>query len=316
MKKYFIVLLLIIFSGWVLMYCLPPLAKVTVRVIDEQNKPVENADVNIMFSGRGLVKDNSIGATNKGGTFSATRFLTTNQLYASAVKNGFYPSIATQSFFIKKFIFAFPWNKILTLQLRPVVNPVPMYVRNNTFLFPALNKNLGFDLMKADWLPPYGNGSHADFILRVDRVYKDIDNFDATLTMTFSNSYDGIQMIKDDGETNYLTGSRYRLPRNAPVDGYQPTFVKRVSAGVYGTRKAKDDVSNYIFRVRSEYENGKLKRAMYGKILRDIRFGPTGDNGGFEMHYYLNPDYTRNLEFDPKRNLFTNLPLTEGVALP
>jgi hypothetical protein len=100
------------------------------------------------------------------------------------------------------------------------------------------------------------------------------------------------------------------------VDGYQSTFVKRVSAGVYGTRKAKDDVSNYIFRVRSENENGTLKRAMYGKILGDIRFGPVGENGGFEMHYYLNPDYTQNLEFDPKRNLFVNLPEGEGVGLP
>jgi len=134
--------------------------------------------------------------------------------------------------------------------------------------------------------------------------------------MTFSKPYDGIQTIKDDWELNYHTGSRYRLTRNAPEQGYQSKFIKRVSAGTYGNRAAKDDVSNYIFRVRSESENGKFKRAMYGKILGDIRFGPVGGNGGFEMHYYLNPDYTRNLEFDPKRNLLTNLPEGEGVGLP
>lgn len=316
MKKGFFVLLLIIISGLIIHQCLPPFAKVTVRVVNEENSPVENAEVNIMFSDRGLVEDNITGFTNREGFFTASKLLTKRLLYVSAEKNGFYSSISSQIFLTKKGVLAIPWNKVLPVQLRPIVNPVPMYVRNHTFLFPALNKNLGFDLMRADWLPPYGNGSHADFILRVNRVFKDIDNFDATLVITFSNPNDGIQVIKDYWETNYRTGSRYRLPRDAPLDGYQSIFVKRVSAGVYGTRKAKEGGNNYIFRVRSESENGNLKRAMYGKILGDIRFGPVGGNGGFEMHYYLNPDYTQNLEFDAKRNLFTNLPLTEGVALP
>ncbi len=32
--------------------------------------------------------------------------------------------------------------------------------------------------------------------------------------------------------------------------------------------------------------------------------------------YSLNPDYTRNLEFDPKRNLFDNLSDLEQVTEP
>ena len=35
-------------------------------------------------------------------------------------------------------------------------------------------------------------------------------------------------------------------------------------------------------------------KAWYGKIYGDF----------FDMVYYLNPDGTRNVEFDPKRNLF------------
>lgn len=34
------------------------------------------------------------------------------------------------------------------------------------------------------------------------------------------------------------------------------------------------------------------------------------------MHYYLNPDDTKNLEYDPEKNLFKSLPSGEGVALP
>lgn len=302
--------------AWFLWAKLPPLAKVTLRVVDENDVPVKDAHIELCFKHGCLTKEAIKGVTDKYGLFSHIGWCWDGNVGGGVGLNGYYGSAFGYRFYPRKQLYLSPWNKEIKVVLRPIVNPVPMYVRNHTFLFPALNKNLGFDLMEADWLPPYGNGSHADFILRVERIYKDIDNFDATLTMTFSNPNDGIQVIKDDWETNYRTGSRYRLPRNAPVDGYQSTFVKRVSAGVYGTRKAKDDVSNYVFRVRSENENGTIKRAMYGKILGDIRFGPVGENGGFEMHYYLNPDYTRNLEFDPKRNLFANLPEVEGVRLP
>jgi hypothetical protein len=49
----------------------------------------------------------------------------------------------------------------------------------------------------------------------------------------------------------------------------------------------------------------KLVRAEYGKI-----YGPVEITAGSEgkwilsFTYYLNPDGTRNLEFDPKNNLF------------
>ena len=55
---------------------------------------------------------------------------------------------------------------------------------------------------------------------------------------------------------------------------------------------------------------------MYGKIRNDIEFAPRSKIVKIKMHYYLNPDYTRNLEFDPKRNLFTNLPKFEKVGQP
>lgn len=315
-KKWIIILIAVISVGWILKAVLPPLAKVTLKVIDENDMPVANATIELCFYYGCLTKDSIKGVTDSKGQFIHKGWCLDGHVGGGVRKEGYYGSAFAYRFYPRKPIYLTPWNKEITVVLRPIVKPIPMYVRNRTFEFPAIGKNIGFDLMEADWLPPYGKGVHGDFILRIDRVYKDINNFDATFTMTFSNPHDGIQLIKDDWELNYRIGSRYRLPRNASEEGYQPKFTKRVSAGSYGNRAAKDDVSNYIFRVRSESENGKLKRAMYGKILGDIRFGPVGGNGGFEMHYYLNPDYTRNLEFDPKRNLFINLPEGEGVGLP
>jgi hypothetical protein len=55
---------------------------------------------------------------------------------------------------------------------------------------------------------------------------------------------------------------------------------------------------------------------MYGKIHGEIKFDPRGSKTallGFK--YYLNPDYTHNLEFDPTKNLFTDLKRGERVGI-
>ncbi|WP_157471896.1 hypothetical protein [Desulfuromonas sp. DDH964] len=192
------------------------------------------------------------------------------------------------------------------------------------FDFPALDKEIGFDLEKADWVIPYGLGTQADFVFKVERRYDNADNFDATMTLTFANPFDGIQVVKDDGGGDFNAGSSFRMPRMAPESGYQPTIQKRLSRGSYGRHSDKSDDNNFIFRVRSEVDrDGKFKRAMYGKIRGDLKFdaflSPIAGKEGFGsigMHYYLNPDYTMNLEFDPKRNLFITTSPSENVLAP
>jgi hypothetical protein len=47
---------------------------------------------------------------------------------------------------------------------------------------------------------------------------------------------------------------------------------------------------------------------MYGKILGDIQFYPINSNSAkIIFKYYLTPDYTQNIEYDPLQNLFLNL---------
>jgi len=67
-----------------------------------------------------------------------------------------------------------------------------------------------------------------------------------------------------------------------------------------------DQDANYYFRVRSERgEDGKLANAMYGKIYYGVQFGVWEDQTNFNLKllYYLNPDGTRNTEFDARSNL-------------
>lgn len=291
------------------------IAKISVNVIDENGHPLADAKLSIRFSaGKMPVTDN----TDDNGNCTVSENSNDGVVVGTAIKDGFYQSTFHHDFHSKKLGFWQPFGKEFTVVMRPIVNPVPMYVRDKSFKLPATDKELGFDLEKADWVIPYGLGTQSDFIFKVVRRYDNNTNFDATMTMAFSNPFDGIQVIKDDGGGDFNVGSSFRLPRMAPESGYQSKLERRRSRGSYGwfSDKNEADDNNFIFRVRSEVdENGKLKRAMYGKIRGDIRFS-TGEALKIGMHYYLNPDYTPNLEFDPKRNLFISLPSNENVRQP
>jgi hypothetical protein len=233
-----------------------------------------------------------------------------------AKKEGYYSSSFHHAYhpFSKKFGRWEPWDKHITVVLRPIGNPVPMYVRNRFFEIPKNGEEIGFDLMKADWVIPYGQGVVADWIVRIDRRYVSMSDFDAMLTVTFSNKSDGIQLVKE--ERGYFgEGSWFQLPRLAPETGYKSKLVKKISLTDPRFFPGESDDNNYIFRVRTKLdEEGKIVEAMYGKILGDMNFAAlAGENGGIRMHYYLNPDGTRNLEFDPERNLF---PKGRGEAQP
>ena len=134
-------------------------------------------------------------------------------------------------------------------------------------------------------------------------------DFDTQLELTFPNKFDGIQLVKEDR----TVGSALKLPRMAPETGYQNKIMRfrRRVPGTPGEDDQKED-SNYIFRIRSEEKNGKLVRAMYGKIHGDIYFDPSRP---ILFKYYLNPDYTRTLNLIPKKNLFKNIPRGDRLDL-
>lgn len=309
-----------LFSLFVTLQAMPVyalgMAKLVFKVVDEKGLPLEGAKVAIHFQGGGLDKDATRGYTDEQGIYEASGFSSDGSSGGGVDKEGYYTSVFHHDFYVSRFGFWQPWGKELTVIMRSIVNPVPMYVRDKYYDFPLIGEEVGFDLEKADWVIPHGLGTHADFVFKLERQYDNTDNFDATMTLTFSNPFDGIQVVKDDVGGDFNVGSRFRLPRIAPESGYQPKFQKRISRGTYGRHSDNSDDNNFIFRVRSEVdENGKFNRAMYGKIRRDLKFSP--GSAYFGMLYYLNSDYTSNLEFDIERNLFGTLPRGEiSIKMP
>ena len=223
-----------------------------------------------------------------------------------------------------------PWNPSLEIVLKRKVNPIPLYARKvevhilpesappNPILTALINSNeVTYDLLQGDWAAPYGQGKVADLIFKMCRKLKGFSAdhnqlFEAIFTVTFTNPSDGIQPIFADPKT----AGGLRLPRMAPADGYITNFVKKRTSEDYSQdgKLIRGD-QNYFFRVRTKQnDDGKIISALYGKIHGEIKWDFMGC---LQLTYYLNPTPNdRNLEFDPKKNLFQKLESVEQINAP
>lgn len=202
---------------------------------------------------------------------------------------------------------AYEEELVVPVMLKRIVDPVPMYARKRARLeMPTVNKPVGFDLLSFDWLPPYGGGIVADFVFTLTE--NPSDKSSKTLSLNFSNLDDGILAVDVDPKQ----GSALRLPRTAPDAGYEPQWVR-----VAGTRYAPQENRNYFYRIRTVRDGAKIRSALYGKIHGDIGVDIINSKTAFIfLSYYLNPDGSRNVEFDPNKNLFIDLPVIERVRDP
>lgn len=214
-----------------------------------------------------------------------------------------------------------PWNPTIDVVLKPILNPIPMYARRigvaeKPCAIPNINTEMGFDLMVADWVIPYGKGKTSDLIFTLKETisYVSIEKpFDLTLVISFANKGDGIQPV----QAPINQGSDFRLPRYSPDSGYAPILVKQFGRTIEGkpiNTGSRED-QNYFFRVRTSLDkDGKIISALYGKIDGDIE---VWGSRRVRFKYYLNPNLNdRNMEFDPNRNLFSNIENFERVTMP
>lgn len=289
--------------------------KITISVVGEDGLPIDGARVGIGFDDvRSKSKENSVvGYTDDRGLFSGTETTTSGYLAFNVTKAGYYKSTGDYQFVNRKVFGWEPWNPELKVILRKIENPAPMYARQATLEIPVVGKDVGFDLIEYDWVSPYGKGKYSDLIFNLSRNFKSWDNQDCSLNVKFYDKYDGIILY-----TSYSRfGSEFKSLRYAPDSEYSSVLKLYINAknGVW-----KSNISNnynYYFRTRSEQKNGKFLRAMYGKISGHLDFSPINSKTSIIVfNYYLNPDYSRNLEFDPKRNLFQNLLDSERITEP
>jgi len=195
-----------------------------------------------------------------------------------------------------------------TVELKKIVDPVPMYVKRVETELPKLNEPVGLDLEKGDWVAPYGKGVTSDWIVLGARRFENWDNFDSRVSITFNGKHNGIQphigsLPRDKGISSQLPS-----PRMAPSNGYESRIVFEESRnpGEPINTYEKENRS-YLFRIRTKTRNNEIIQASYGRTIGEIRTGATrSDTISLYFTYYYNPDpdpENRSLEWNGE-NLF------------
>lgn len=286
--------------------------KVTVKVIDEDNIPVNLADVEIGFRdiyakapgkgwGTGRVDCHSAkGKTNADGMFSASDNTSPN-VVVTITKPDYYKS--TEGVFNKDEIAK---EEPLVIILKKKIKPVPMYAKRVNSAWgiskiPILNQDVGYDLEIGDWVAPHGKGKINDFIFNFKSEVNAWNDYECSYALTFSNTSDGIQEYNP----GKAIQSEYRWPREAPLNDYKNIlnkFSSNVPQTPVKTNFKKNDEINYIFRVRSRTDDkGNITEARYGKIDGEIEIYWSKT---ISFTYYFNPNGSTRLEFDTEKNLF------------
>ena len=175
-----------------------PDAKVTLKVVDEEGKSVEEAGAGIGFFGR--KGEDRKGKTDKDGIFSAQSPAHDGEFAFIVKKDGYYNTNGRDKVKMpdgkleQKDGKWQPWNPTIEVVLKKMINPVPMYAKRVEVEIPELNKEIGYDLVAGDWVAPHGKGITTDIMIQATRDdrggWKD---FDCSLKLRFPNKGDGIQ---------------------------------------------------------------------------------------------------------------------------
>ncbi len=282
-----------------------PAAKVTVRVVDENEKPLVNANVWLSFKDRLTRNDKNVrGFTDVEGLFTGEGGCDISGIGCGITKEGYYSGGAP----IPKFHELDevqnrwkPWNETYTVTLRSINKPIALYAKTVHTQIPALNQPCGYDLEKGDWVSPYGNGITKDFIFTVHQEWRDSYDYDLQGEITFRNPSDGVQNVPEP----VVRYSEFKWTREAPISGYESKQELRnawfsSSSGKKPIRsfKSPDVWDGYFFRVRTVEQNGQIVSAHYGKIRGGIAIYPNGPKPKIVFTYYFNPTtLDQNLEW-------------------
>lgn len=183
------------------------------------------------------------------------------------------------------------------ISLKPKQKPIPLIAIywdgvEPTFPYDVSASTKYYDCIKADWLPPDGEGTQKDLEFSLQRYRKGRKVF-AWFKIRFTNPNDGFEEIV----TPYAQDMFIREAPSTPQLLNQLDFIEELHDGIPVKFPA---AKQYAFRVRTQRTpSGELFSAYYGKFYDAFSFNFSQEAWKCGFEYYLNPTpNNRNLEYN------------------
>ncbi len=259
-------------------------AKVEFRIVDDAGCPVKGASVNVFFDMADRSKGHRVIAQTDTNGVCEVEEKTKGVLEIEVSREGYYRSTDLISFInmgheheVKKGKWQ-PWGMTKQITLLPVKNPVAQVAGIPDWKWTKeLNKWVGFDLMKYDFVEPHGVGKVSDMevMFEWNGAWRQKDYNGMSLKLRFPQNFAGGYYA------DKTLGSEYRGVYQAHTNGnYKAefTFSDKVAArdkrgNVTSWNQQFFDASKVlVVRSRCKFnEDGTLKTANYFQ-LSDIQY--------------------------------------------
>ena len=259
-------------------------ARVEFHVVDDVGKPVPLAKVNVFFDMMDRSKGRRIGGnTDTNGVFAAEA-RTGGVLEIEVSREGYYRSSDLISFIdmgheheVKNGKWQ-PWGMVKQITLLPIKNPAARIAGTPDWKWTKeINRWIGFDLMKNDFVEPYGIGKNSDMEVMFDwnGAWRQKEYKGMALKIQFPVKLAGGYYV------DKIAGSEYSGVYHAKTNGnYKSEFsfsdhvAARDKRGrvTSWNRNFFDSSKVLVVRSRCEFnEDGTLKMANYFQ-LSDIQY--------------------------------------------
>lgn len=275
-------------------------ADLSFSVKDLKGRPVEGATVSVRFR---YMSQNPYGRRSTYGT-GTTDVKGAASLFGKTYGRIDYEVSGPEHYATKHQIYFKGTTRAESVLVRPKVNPIPMFALKSIHkLVPAQNTELGFDLMKADWMPPHGRGEVQDLTIKaagnMGPITLEERKFWSTMAVTFAGKYDGLVPMP---RRPLGAQSAMRSDYEAPKRGYKKTANFEHTQNMSKKTDYESADVSYI-RIRSPQDSsasGGLYGKLYGNLVEMTEEGPC-----LTLSYlFINPaPGSRNVEFDMTQNL-------------
>ena len=164
-----------------------------------------------------------------------------------------------------------PYGSDVGVVLKRIIKPTATGKRFIEQSIPAYGKWIGYDLEKAAWTSPYGNGTQTDVKIRFSAREAGMFDFGYKMELSFEEyPFAGVIRVKKNTKSTFQ--SVYNAATNSEYIGVVQFEVDRVGVAKRAWNQLEDD-EYLVFRTRTKVnERGELVSAHYGRIDGEWKF--------------------------------------------